>query len=130
MNTTTKQIIIIEGTNNPLGEAVAALILGFRSNELNGMTMVAERVVNDSVLGDHINISFNRPDEEGVITRSSRAVAIMPVPPSNIMMKHMVRFTNFNRLEEQREVYLMNVRNLMVAIVEFLTTGEVYEEER
>lgn len=125
-----KQVTAIKGTSNPLGEAVAAMILGYRSVELKGINIVAERITNDFVLGDYIAISFDSPDEEGGVARSNRSVAIMPVPPSETMLKHVVRFTNFNRVEEQREVYLMNVRNLLNAIIEFLLTGEVHEEER
>jgi hypothetical protein len=128
-NNESKQIIVVEGTNNALGEAVAAMILGYRSNELKGKTVRAERVKNDHVLGDYINISFDNIDEDGCITRSVRSVSILPTPSSDIMMKHVVRFTNFNFVEEQREIYLLNVRALMFAIIEYLITGELLDEE-
>lgn len=129
-----KEVTVIQPTNNNLGMAAAYMSMSYSCESLEGKKIIAQNVKDDSVIGDYVAIVLEETDEEGARFVGNRMVAILPVPMDvngNVKagMKHIVRFTNYNRLEEQREFHFMNIRLLANAIIEYLLIGELADEE-
>ncbi len=127
-----KTIAGIVATKNPLGVAAGAILLAYRCEALDKKVITVEEVTDDPNHGDHFVIGIDELDHEvpGAWKRSNRSVIILPIPSvaSREMFKQTVLFSNFNMVEETNHYHLMNIRLLVTAVIEYLTTGEVLED--
>jgi hypothetical protein len=119
-------------TNNPLGEAVAGFVLAFNSAVARDTAFPAKidlrafRVENDPRFSDHILIDGFITEGENAGVGTTQQVVVHTAPPG--LTKHTVRFLNFGREEEKKDMHFGQIGMLVQEIVAYILTGDMLRD--